>query len=80
MEDSKPWYQSRTILGGAVAAVAGGAQLIGYTITPADQVALVDAATQIGMLATSVVSLVGGAVAIWGRIVASKAILPTKAA
>lgn len=79
MESSKPWYQSRTILGGAVAAIAGGAQLLGYTITAADQAALVDGVAQIVALASGVASFVGGAVAMWGRIVASKAIGATKA-
>lgn len=80
MEETKPWYLSRGVLGGAVSAVAGAAQLAGYTVTPADQAALVDGATQLGQLAFGVGSLVGGLVAIWGRIKASKAIGPAKAA
>lgn len=80
MEEVKPWYQSRAILGGAVAFVAGAAQLLGYSVTAADQAALVDGATQIGQLVAGVASLAGGAVAIWGRIRASKAIGSTKTA
>jgi len=80
MDETKPWYLSRGILGGAVAAVAGAAQLAGYAVTPADQAALVDGVTQIGGLVAGAGSLLGGLVAIWGRIKASKAIGSTKAA
>ncbi|MBG0809868.1 hypothetical protein IY145_10805 [Methylosinus sp. H3A] len=80
MEETKPWYLSRGVVGGAVSAVAGAAQLAGYTLTPADQAALIDGATQAYQLVFGVGSLVGGLIAIWGRIKASKAIGSTKAA
>ena len=74
MEDQKPFYASATIWGGGVAAVAGVAGIFGYTITPADQAALTESVGQVVTLVTSVSALVGGLLAIWGRVRASKTI------
>lgn len=65
--DSKPWWQSKAIWGGILAigaAVAGG---FGYTV---------DAGTQAETQETivGIVSAVGGLLAIYGRIKASKGI------
>ncbi len=58
---------SKGVWGGIVAVIAGVLGLLGYTLTPADQLDLV------GLL-SAIVSAVGGIVAIWGRIVATKRI------
>ena len=65
--NSKKWYASKTLWGAALAAVAGLAGLFGYTVSP-DEVANIEQA------AVSIVSIVGGLVAAYGRIAATKAI------
>lgn len=67
---SKPWYRSRTIVGGAVAVVASIVGLLGITIDAATQAEATTVALQFGDLVTPVTAAVGGLVAIWGRIVA----------
>ncbi len=74
MEDQKPFYASATIWGAGVAVVAGAAGVFGYTITPADQAAIADSIGQVVTLVSSVVAAVGGLVAVWGRVKASKTI------
>jgi hypothetical protein len=74
MDNTKPWYTSRGVWGGVVAVVASGMQLAGYAVTPADQAALAEGAAQLGGLVVSGVTLVGGAISIWGRIRATHAI------
>ena len=54
----KPWYESRAVWGGVVAALAGVAALFGLQL---DEPALVEALTAVG-------GLVGGALAIYGRV------------
>jgi hypothetical protein len=65
--DNKPWYASRGVLGGLVAALAGLASLFGYAVAPADQAALTE-------LAVGVAAAGGGLLAIIGRVLATKAI------
>jgi protein-S-isoprenylcysteine O-methyltransferase Ste14 len=67
MEESKKWYQSKTILASIVtviALIAGG-----FNLT-------IDAQTQgnVVELVSVVVGVIGSVVAIWGRIQASKTI------
>ena len=62
MTTEKPWYLSRTILGGAVAVIAGGLGL-----SSAD-------AEEFTRLLTDFASLAGGALAVYGRIKATRAI------
>lgn len=76
MEDQKAWYASTGIWGGLVALIAGLAGLLGYTISPADQQALADSIQQMVALATSVGATIGGILAIWGRVRATKTITP----
>lgn len=61
MYDNKPWYASKTILGGMIALVAGAAGAFGIAISPEDQ----EMITQ-GVLAVG--SAIGGLLAIYGRI------------
>ena len=63
----KSALHSKGVWGGAVAISAGLAGVLGYTVTPADQVQIVN-------LAAGVVSAVGGVLAIIGRIRATKRI------
>jgi len=67
MQGSKGLLESKTIWGGVVTILAGALGLGHYTISSADQAGLVD-------LLSSAASVVGGLVAIYGRIVASKPI------
>lgn len=67
MNGVKSVLESKTIWGGIVALAAGGLGVLHYSITPADQASLV------GLL-TSLATGVGSALAIYGRVVASKKI------
>ena len=64
MEDNKPWYMSKTVCGGAIAVLSAIAGLCGHSI---------DAGTQ-DEIVSLVVAAVGGSVAIYGRLAASKKI------
>lgn len=67
MEDVKSWLASRAVWGGIIAVLSALAGLFGYTVAETDQVALVEAIAGIG-------AAVGGVIAIWGRIKATKKI------
>jgi hypothetical protein len=67
MTDMKSILASKTVWGGLIAIAAALLGMFGYTVTPADQVAVVDAIA-------AVAAAVGGAIAIFGRIVATKRI------
>ena len=63
----KSAFASKGIWGGLIAVVAGLLALLGYTISPADQVQLVN-------LVAGIISAIGGILAIIGRIRATKRI------
>lgn len=65
MDDTKPWYLSRTVWGAliAIAASVGGA--FGIMLGEADQATLTDAILQ-------VVGAIGALVALFGRLSASQ--------
>ena len=65
--EMKEWWKSKTIWGGIVALLSGIAGVFGYTLLPGDQAALVDGGA---LLAGSI----GGLIAIWGRVKASKSL------
>lgn len=65
MEDSKPWYASKGIWGGIIAAVTAALAAFGVTITESDQESLV----QSGLALVAAVSAVLG---VYGRAKASK--------
>ena len=67
MEDFKNIFASRTVWGAIIAVIAGIAGIFGYAISPEDQANLVE----IGLAAASTV---GGVIAIFGRVKASKKI------
>ena len=73
MEDTKPWYASKAVIGGVLAAVAGIAAMIGYQFSaPAVEQTTNDTL----LIVESIVAIIGGALAIWGRIKATKKIAP----
>ena len=61
LTETKPWYQSKTILGGAVAIGAAIGGVFGLPLDPATQQGIVEALCLFG-------SGVGGLLAIIGRI------------
>jgi len=65
--DTKSIFGSKTFWGGLGAVVAGVAAVAGYVISPEDL-------KTIGELVTGIVSAVGGLLAIYGRITATKLI------
>ena len=67
MDDFKSLFASKTFWGGLIAIIAGVLGFFGYQLLPADQTALVDGGAA---LAASL----GGVIAIWGRVRASKTI------
>ena len=67
MNDSQSWYQSRAVLSGIVAVIAGALGLLGYAITPEDQENLL-------MLLSAAGGLVSGGLAAYYRIKATKQI------
>ena len=72
--ETKAWWQSSGIWGSLVVVMSAGAGMIGYTIAPDDQAHLVTAATKSVELATQAMALVGGLVALVGRVRATKRI------
>jgi hypothetical protein len=67
MEEYKSLLASKTIWGGIIAVGAGLAGIFGYSVSPADQVQAIDALAGIA-------SAVGGVIAIFGRVKATKKI------
>lgn len=64
---TKPSLASKGVLGGAAAAIAGLVGLAGYAVEPGD-------VSSIFELTTSLISTIGGVVAIVGRVLATKKI------
>lgn len=71
----KPAIQSVTIWGVLAVLIAQAVKLIfGYELTPADQQMLVSAMQQVVEIASTVMTIGGGLLALWGRIRATKPI------
>ncbi|VVT14257.1 hypothetical protein [Rhizobium sp. EC-SD404] len=64
MDPIKPWYMSRSIWGGLIAAAASLGSLFGMTLETGDQAILTEALLQ-------AVSALGAAAAIYGRFAAT---------
>jgi hypothetical protein len=64
---NKSIFASKTFWGAAIAATGAGVNLLGYTVSPADQAATVDAVS-------ALVTAVGSLLAVFGRIRATQAI------
>lgn len=67
MNGTKSFLTSKGIWGGLAAVAGGGFGFAGYALSPSDAVALIG-------LAQGIVSSVGGLLAIYGRVKASKRI------
>lgn len=67
MEGTKGILASKTVWGGLLVVVAAVAGLFGYTFSVEDQVSVVE-------LVERIVVAVGGLLAIWGRVTATKRI------
>ena len=67
MEDQKAWYMSKTILASIVTVIVLIAGAFNYSIDTQTQEGIVE-------LATVIVGVVSSVVAIWGRVKASKTI------
>ena len=61
----KPWWASKTIWGGIVAAACGLLALAGHQVSPDTQNFLTQQAVQV---ATAVATVIGGVLAIYGRL------------
>jgi hypothetical protein len=61
---SKPWWQSKTIIGAGVSGVASVAGLVGYQVAP-------DLVGDISVTAATFAGVVGSALSIWGRLKAT---------
>jgi hypothetical protein len=67
VETTKSWYTSKAIWGGILAIVVPIMSTIGYQMTDGD-------VGELANIITSVATAIGGVIAIWGRISATKAI------
>ena len=67
MDDTKPWYMSRTVWGSLVAIAASIGGAFGIMIAEVDQIEITDTILQI-------VGAVGGFLALYGRLSADKII------
>jgi hypothetical protein len=67
MSEVKSLFASKTIWGAFIAIIAGVLSLFGYQLGAADQAELINAASGIA-------AAVGGLLAVYGRVVASKRI------
>lgn len=65
--ETKTLFASKTVWGGIVALLAGIAGIFGYSIQTEDQIAAIE-------VGTALASAVGGGIAIYGRIKATKKI------
>ena len=73
--DSKPWYASKTVWAAVVALVSGALALTGkLVLSPETQQAVIDGGIGI---ATSIVTIISAAIAIYGRVKADTVIKPT---
>lgn len=67
MNDTQRWYQSRAVMSGIAAVIAGVLGLFGYSMTPGDQESLIALVTAIG-------AVLSGSTAVYYRIKATKQI------
>lgn len=67
MDDTKPWYASSGVWGGLIAVVTTGLGFLHYSVSPADQVNIVQGLATAG-------GAIGGLIAVIGRVMASKKI------
>lgn len=71
MTATKSLFASTTIWGAALTVVAAVAGLAGYSVSAEDQTQALDLVGQVFGLWDRIVVIVGGAIAIWGRVKAT---------
>jgi NAD/NADP transhydrogenase alpha subunit len=71
----KLWWQSKAIWGGTISAIFGLAAMFGFAVSDAQQAQTVDS---LMLLANALAAIVGGVLAIYGRIKATQQIKPSK--
>lgn len=69
--NNKSWYASKGVWGGIIAVLAGVLPLVGVNLTGDDQTVVAEGLAAIG---AAVAAIIGGGVAIWGRLKAKKPI------
>lgn len=74
MTETKSILASRTVWGAAIAVLASLAGLAGYAVGPADQAQALGLVDELVAVSDRLIAVAGGALAIWGRVRASKAI------
>jgi len=67
MTESKKWWESKTVWGGIIAVLSAIAGAFGYTVSPDMQAELATNITAIG-------GAVGGVLAVYGRVKATKSV------
>lgn len=73
VEETKPWWQSKTVIGGIVTFASVIAAALGHQINEAEQAVIVEAVSGLA-------GAVGLVLTVWGRGTASKKITLKKAA
>ena len=71
MEDNKKWYTSKGVWGGVAAVVAGALGIFGFATGPA----FLEEAAELGV---AVGGLIGGGLAIYGRLKATASLVSKK--
>jgi hypothetical protein len=74
MDQTKSAVASTGVLGGVVALVAGVAGFFGYVLSPEDTAAVAGQAESIYNAVVGVTAAIGGLLAVWGRVKATKKI------
>lgn len=74
MNETKSILASKGVWGGVIAVLAGAAGFFGYALAPSDATALAEHAESAYNAGVAIVGAVGGLIAIWGRVSASKKI------
>ena len=67
MTESKKWWESKTVWGGIIAVLSAIAGAFGYAVSPDMQAELASNVTAIG-------GAVGGVLAVYGRVKATKSV------
>jgi len=67
VDNTKHWWESKTIIGALVAIFSSILGFIGFSVEPEMQ-------TEFADLVVTLISVIGGLIAIWGRVKAGKSI------
>ena len=75
MNETKPWYRSRGVWGSVISLIAVGAGLLGFNAGSAEQETALNLIDRAIVLGDEIIALAGAALALWGRISATKQIV-----